>query len=226
MTLTIAVPEEARQVLDALERSPDALFVTDRNNRIVLWNKALERLFGYAPDEVAGYSCCSVLLGEDRFGNRYCVSPCAVVQMANRGEAIRRFELTFQAKSKQLVDAEVQILTLAVPPPQRFLLVHIVHRIDGRHHHPPSAHLHEIGDHMPPGDAPAAGETDVRARKLTRREIEVLGMLATGIHVHDIGDRLGISPLTARNHVQNILEKLEVHSKTEAVAFAFRQSLL
>ena len=66
----------------------------------------------------------------------------------------------------------------------------------------------------------------MRAKRLTRREIEVLGILANGFNINEIGKRLSISALTARNHVQNILDKLEVHSKSEAVAFAFRQKVI
>jgi DNA-binding NarL/FixJ family response regulator len=67
---------------------------------------------------------------------------------------------------------------------------------------------------------------DVRARKLTSREVEVLGMLAAGRTTPEIAERLHISQLTARSHIQNILEKLEVHSKVEAVAFAFQKNLI
>jgi DNA-binding CsgD family transcriptional regulator len=51
-------------------------------------------------------------------------------------------------------------------------------------------------------------------------------MLAAGNPTAEIGARLHISTLTARNHIQNILDKLEVHSKTEAVAFAFQKHLI
>lgn len=51
-------------------------------------------------------------------------------------------------------------------------------------------------------------------------------MLAAGHTTPEIASRLSISTLTARNHIQNILEKLEVHSKAEAVAFAFQKRLL
>jgi DNA-binding CsgD family transcriptional regulator len=51
-------------------------------------------------------------------------------------------------------------------------------------------------------------------------------MLAAGQNATDVAVRLGISPLTARNHVQHIFEKLEVHSKAEAVAFAYRMRVV
>jgi NarL family two-component system response regulator LiaR len=72
----------------------------------------------------------------------------------------------------------------------------------------------------------ARESADARARKLTIREVEVLGMLAAGRTTPEIAERLHISLLTARSHIQNILEKLEVHSKAEAVAFAFQKNLI
>ena len=50
-------------------------------------------------------------------------------------------------------------------------------------------------------------------------------MLAAGRSTPEIAIALHISNLTARNHIQNILHKLEVHSKSEAVAFAFQKRL-
>jgi DNA-binding NarL/FixJ family response regulator len=58
--------------------------------------------------------------------------------------------------------------------------------------------------------------------RLTRRELEILQLLARGLNNEVISRQLYISPTTTRNHIQNILGKLGVHSKLEAVAFAVR----
>ena len=65
-------------------------------------------------------------------------------------------------------------------------------------------------------------EAQARLELLTRREREVLGLLAQGADKDMIAQQLVISPETARTHVQNILAKLEVHSRLEAAAFARR----
>lgn len=62
--------------------------------------------------------------------------------------------------------------------------------------------------------------------QLTPRETEVLGLMADGMDNHAIADHLGIGFTTVRGHVQNILEKLDAHSKLEAVARAARAGLL
>jgi DNA-binding NarL/FixJ family response regulator len=61
-----------------------------------------------------------------------------------------------------------------------------------------------------------------RARRLTPREVEILQLMADGVRRDDLAIFLGMSPATLRTHVQNIITKLGVHSKTEALAFAIR----
>ena len=61
---------------------------------------------------------------------------------------------------------------------------------------------------------------------LTSRELEVLRALTEGLSTPDICGRLFIAPNTLRTHVQNIMGKLRVHSKLEAVAFALRYGLV
>jgi DNA-binding NarL/FixJ family response regulator len=58
--------------------------------------------------------------------------------------------------------------------------------------------------------------------QLTDREREILEHLAKGLRNDDIASRLFISPQTVQTHVRNLLSKLRVHSKLEAVAFAVR----
>ena len=57
---------------------------------------------------------------------------------------------------------------------------------------------------------------------LTPRELEVLKALAEGMSAAEICEHLAIAQNTFRTHVQNIMNKLRVHSKLEAVSLAFR----
>jgi len=206
----------------ALDLSPDPVFVTDRSNRIIFWNDAARVLLGFDPEEAVGVDCTELLRGCDQYGNRYCSENCPIMQMANRGEIVRDFSLTLETKDHQLVEGNVSVLQLRAGPAGDYLLLHLIHGKDRRDVHraappsePPRPHL-----------VSARESPDIRARKLTAREVEVLGMLAAGRSTPEIAERLHISQLTARSHIQNILEKLEVHSKAEAVAFAFQKNLI
>ncbi len=68
----------------------------------------------------------------------------------------------------------------------------------------------------------------VGARKptLTGREIEVLEMVSEGRTSRQIGDLLFISENTVKNHIRNILDKLGLHSRNEAVLYAVRENLI
>ena len=62
--------------------------------------------------------------------------------------------------------------------------------------------------------------------KLTAREMEVLRAVARGLNNREIAKELFISENTVKNHIRNILEKLQLHSRMEAVVYAVREKLL
>jgi two-component system, NarL family, nitrate/nitrite response regulator NarL len=68
--------------------------------------------------------------------------------------------------------------------------------------------------------------TGVVAASLTRREREVIALLAEGATGAEMAARLSLSPHTVRTHVQNVLSKLQVHSRVEAVAYAVRHGFV
>jgi DNA-binding CsgD family transcriptional regulator len=61
---------------------------------------------------------------------------------------------------------------------------------------------------------------------LSRRELQVLGLMAEGCTNAEIGLRLRIAEETAKTHVRHLLAKLQAHSRAHAVGIAFRQRLL
>ncbi len=62
--------------------------------------------------------------------------------------------------------------------------------------------------------------------RLTERELDVLRLVAQGHSNKEIAARLYISENTVKNHVRNMLEKLQLHSRMEAVMYAVRENLL
>ena len=224
MSATSRLPEELRLILATVEPSPDPVFITDRHNRIAAWNRSAEALLGYTAEEAVGACCADLMGGCDGWGNRYCSENCPLVGMAGREEVVRHFDLRFVAKDRHQVLAEVVILQLAAPPPHHFYLMHILKPSDRAVAASPSGA--ENSSAPRPALQSARESPDARARRLSQWEVEILGLIAAGRTTPEIADYLHISALTVRNHTQKILDKLEVHSKAEAVAFAFQKGIV
>jgi DNA-binding CsgD family transcriptional regulator len=216
------VTGEMSALFGSLMSSPDPVFVTDRHNRIVFFNKSAERILGYSAADVVGQPCAGSLEGCDAYGNRYCSDACPVTGMAARGETVNQFGLRLKHRDGDVVTVDVTILNLGARTPGDYYLAHIL-RAEAIHL--PAFHAGPGRTEAPIPFVSARESPDVRARRLSAREVEVLGMLAAGRATPEIATSLHISNLTARNHIQNILDKLEVHSKSEAVAFAFQKRL-
>jgi DNA-binding NarL/FixJ family response regulator len=62
--------------------------------------------------------------------------------------------------------------------------------------------------------------------RLSKRELEVLRLLAAGLSTQEIAETLTIRPLTARNHVSRLLTKLGVENRLQAVVYASRHRII
>lgn len=69
-------------------------------------------------------------------------------------------------------------------------------------------------------------EDEEKIDALTRRELEVLKLLAIGMYNKEVAEKLEISERTVKNHVSNIFKKLEVTDRTQAAVFAIRNNLI
>jgi DNA-binding CsgD family transcriptional regulator len=151
--------------------------------------------------------------------------------MTRKGEAVQGFEIVLGNSPKQEQNINVSILKIPGSRPELFTLVHVLQPIDraGRL----TRALERLGaqragtptasaDGWEPVAAPAPVSVP-KAPPLTDREKEILRWVAAGLQNKEIAHKLGISLATVRNHIHNILEKLDVHSKLEAVSLAFRQ---
>ena len=69
-------------------------------------------------------------------------------------------------------------------------------------------------------------EVDEKLNELTRREIEVLKLIAEGLFNKEIASKLDISERTVKNHVSNIFKKIDVSDRTQAAVFAIKNNLV
>ncbi len=68
-------------------------------------------------------------------------------------------------------------------------------------------------------------QEDSKESKLTRREYEVLTLIAEGLNNKEIACGLFISEKTVKNHVSNIFKKIEVNDRTQAAIYAYKHSI-
>jgi DNA-binding CsgD family transcriptional regulator len=185
---------DRREVLRALADGNPAAFATDQDDRIVFWNRGAARLLNREPDEVLG----------------------------------RRAHRVFKERDLFVHGLRGMNVTLLMIPGRRshlFTVVHILQALDEQTlpstAHPAVSTSSSSRSFAPP--VPLRLAVPDRP-PLTCRERQILELIATGLQNKEVARELHISSVTVRNHVQNILAKLDVHSKLEAVSLAYRRA--
>lgn len=210
------------RVVDLLKvfgSSADGVVAVDAEHRIVGWNQAATDLLGHRAEEVLGRQCSDVLQWCDRCGEEVCHEGCPSVDAARRGEILKTKEVIGRTSDGRKVWLSVSTI---VPPPATAggaVLLHVMREVSL----PPELER-LIAERLKGenGKESQACEGASLLSRLTPREREVLDLLSEGCDTAAIARRLVISPATARNHVQNVLGKLKVHSRLEAVALVLR----
>jgi DNA-binding CsgD family transcriptional regulator len=208
-------------VLELLRQSDTPAVVSDMTGHVLLWNAAAERLLRRPAHMALGRLCHDLLGGRDVFGNLFCHEDCAVRAMCRKGEAIQAFELVIDSP-RPATTLQVSILKVRGGPAEPEVIVHLLQPLDreGRL----ARELERLGvgpTGLPPSGSLGPSSDDSNA-PLTPREKDVLSHMAEGLQNKEIAQRLEISLATVRNHVHNLLEKLGVHSKLEAISLAYR----
>jgi PAS domain S-box-containing protein len=222
--------------LGPLGNTRDALFVIDHDQRIIYWNEGAKRLLGYSAADVLGKPCWRVIGG--RRGNRpWCQQNCRIHRCVLRDIPPPHHYFETRTKKGRAIWVGVSVLMLKVKgrPVSAHLLTSVTReerlrqtllKMQG------SVQVHgKVGSGQGTTNATSQEKTSalrdvVDACSLTRREIEVLKLLAQGLSTRGIASRTGVSYFTARNHIQNGLRKIGLHSRTQAVSFVYSHSLM
>jgi len=215
-----AEPQEASYLVSVLSHTADGMVAIDADGRILGWNAAAEGLFGYLAQDVIGRACNEVLGFEDRCGNTVCDAECSLqgAPLGDGGCVVPTREVLASTDSGRRL--WLSLTTVLVPPAEdeSCCRIHLM-RQAGVTPELEEALIERLTQ-------PKRGEVDASViDQLTLREREVLRLLADGLGTQEIADHLFVSSTTARNHVQHILNKLDVHSRLEAVALALRNHI-
>jgi len=204
--------------------SADPVFATNQDNRIIAWNDAMAKLVGRDTAQVLGHPCHEILCGKDAFGNKYCNGGgCGVREMVGREEPVRRFILAVEDASGKPVRVAYSILAIHRGERSEHTVVHLLQPLE------PSGESAPLKTRAAFVPAPRPSSPELRppaANPLTPREIEVFHLIADGVSTQEIAERLFISIVTVRNHIQRILRKLEVRNRLEAVCRGLRTGLI
>lgn len=182
---------------------------------IVGWNVAASDLFGLDADEALGEPCHTVLCWRDRCGDAIC-EDCVSDPPGDSDELMPTREVIGRSANGKTLWLSA---TTIVPPEEIRSQVRLVHLVREVALPPELERL--VVERLQGWSLATEDGSDVLAR-LTPRENEVLHLLTEGLDGSAIANTLFLSQATVRNHIQHILKKLEVHSRTEAVALALR----
>ncbi|WP_455211985.1 LuxR C-terminal-related transcriptional regulator [Kaarinaea lacus] len=214
---------------DLFYSASDGVFAIDRKQRIIYWDAGCEELFGYSSNWVLGRPCCDVMQGCHPVTEKsMCHKDCCVAELSKgTGHAPKTFQLKINNASDKQILVTVNIVLVPSECKGDWIVTHFLHREKSTS--VLKALEYAQTKHIVP--ALTAAKTTEKAGgqpklRLTAREQEILLLLAEGLTCISIAQKLSVSQTTVRNHIQHILSKLCVHSRTEAVAYAYRHELI
>jgi PAS domain S-box-containing protein len=219
-----------REYFETLCNTEDGVFIVDGDQHILRWNKGAERILKFSEPEVLSQKCFRIMAGKASPGKIHCSTNCAIHGGMLAGECQKNFDLLTRAKDGEPIWLNISFISSPNPNPP--FLAHILRDVT-REKNTEQALDQFLADLSARS---IRKESDKRIAKnasfsrpcaiLSEREIEVLTLLAEGLATKALAQRLDISHFTARNHIQNILVKLDLHSKAQAVSYAFKTGIL
>jgi PAS domain S-box-containing protein len=227
-----------REYLDTLCNTGDGVFIVDANKHIIRWNRGAEKILGYSEVEALNRDCFHMISGEIASDKAHCSSNCQIHAGVLKGDPQNNFDLLTRASNGTSLWLNITIIS-PVDLNEPFV-AHIVRDVTREKGtalaleqfltdlEPFNPIPHDISTEKPMRSCPIVHHStpDKTAIVLSGREIEVLTLLAEGLTTKSLAEKLNISHFTARNHIQNILVKLNLHSKTQAVSYAFKKGII
>lgn len=237
-------------VLDVLLLAEPA-FAVNSAQQIVAWNDSAERLLGLRAEEVIGKRCYEALSMANDALCVDCSHRCGYALMPPRAanDSPRHVYTAAKPPVSRGGQTRVKVTTIsALTRNGQPRFVHFLHdlrelhsdhnvlELPSKQDHPardqrePGAALAPLALHrqngQPLGDASESNGKSRRPALLTQRELEVLRLLGAGHSTDDIARELSITRVTARNHVNKVLDKLGVNSRLQAVVIASQLHLI
>jgi PAS domain S-box-containing protein len=203
-----------RELKELVRSTADAAFAIDHTGEIIAWNAAAETLFGLAASEAIGSFCGAILHGADECGP-VCHERCSIKQSVQAHHQPGNFDLQAQtAAGRKWLN--VSVLAAELNGSTQRVSIHIIREVDR------SRRLEMLVRDFVQTEASPARMNDA----VTRRELEILRLMAKGLTTEKIAGQLSLSRATVNNHIQHVLQKLNAHSRLEAIRRAEHAGLI
>lgn len=219
-------------------RTADGAFVVGMDQKVERWGQSAEQILGLDSKSVIGMPCYEVMRGRSGRDHPVCRKDCPVMVNARRGRPTPNYDILADRVDGSSLWINMSIVLMNGDdenPPQ---LLHVFRDVTARRKLEERAErvltaLHDVVEEdtwetkgQEGSPRPSDGLPEVPTIQLSRRETQVLRLLAVGLTTGQIADSLGISPITARNHISRLLMKLGVQSRLQAVVYASQTGLV
>lgn len=215
----------AAELAKLLEGTADAAFAVNEQGLVCAWNRAAQKLLGYAPSEVLDKSCATLFEGRSSLGTRICAEPCNVIDCAAQHREIPNYDMEVKVRSGRKIWVNVSILVFRNDRTNHHLVAHLLRDITQRKQTEElTKKLVQIAQQV--SSLPEQSGPLPPVPPLTDQERRVLKVLAEGKGAPTTARELRISPRTLRNHLHHINQKLHTHNRLEAVIQATRRGFI
>ena len=216
-----------------VENASRAAVAVDPDNTIVEWNAAAIELVGFTADEVVGRNLQQVIQARDVHGNRLSSEHSALHELVRIGDTPKSFEIAIITATGKMIRVAVSIVVVLGPEATSYHLVYLMTQLHRRRRADEAidrllAQTNVPGINVPGASAPTGADQrgTNQPPHLTRRQLEVLLLLAEGKRSREISDELCISVHTVRTHIQGILRTLGAANRLEAVSKALHERII
>ncbi len=220
----------AEALLTALVSAPFGAYAISVDQSIVFWNKSAERILGYSSQDVLGLRCFEVVSGIASKGiTPECLGGCPSVRYLRSGLVPSPVRLSILCASGERKWVNVTPMVAAGAHNDGPLLLYLFDDPDvsaGAASGETVTKQWMSGEAGLAADQPAATGSHAPPLALSRREAQVLRLVALGRDTPRIAADLRISRHTVRNHIRNLRQKLNASTKLEAVLTAMRTGIL
>lgn len=190
-----------------------ATWVSAPDGNVVYMNERAEKLLETESRLAVGKPCHQIVSGRDAEGRSWCDVHCPINSKIVAGEEIEPYTLRVGGDENSEQWLQMLVIPFEGARPGEKYLAHCAFNVNRTHLI--ESYLDRVAARTPIN---AEREFDLEKSRLSKRELEVLELLAVDENLYGIAEKLNVSYYTVRNHVQHILGKMGVHSTLEAVA--------